>query len=67
MLSSASQFCHRVKCCTQPSPHAPLEMVKSLLIVDDNAFVRQRLGELFSQEPDFEVCGEAENGTEIFF
>ena len=38
-------------------------MVKSVLIADDNAFVRQRLGDLFSREPDFEVCGEAENGS----
>ncbi len=37
-------------------------MVNSVLIADDNAFVRQRLGDLFSREPDFEVCGEAENG-----
>ena len=37
-------------------------MVNSVLIADDNAFVRQRLGELFSREPDFEVCAEAENG-----
>lgn len=37
-------------------------MVRSVLIADDNAFVRQRLRELFSQEPDFEVCAEAENG-----
>ena len=37
-------------------------MVKSVLIADDNAFVRQRLGELFSREPDFEVCAVAENG-----
>ena len=40
-------------------------MVKSVLIADDNAFVRQRLGDdLFGREPDFEVCGEAENGME---
>lgn len=37
-------------------------MVNSVLIADDNAFVRQRLGELFSREPDFDVCAEAENG-----
>lgn len=37
-------------------------MVKSVLIADDNAFIRQRLGELFSREPDFEVCAVAENG-----
>ncbi len=37
-------------------------MVKSVLIADDNAFVRQRLGELFGREPDFQVCAVAENG-----
>lgn len=34
----------------------------SLLIADDNAFVRQRVGDLFSRELDFEVCAVAENG-----
>lgn len=38
-------------------------MVKTVLIADDNAFVRQRLGELFNREPDFEVCAVVENGT----
>jgi DNA-binding NarL/FixJ family response regulator len=37
-------------------------MAKTVLIVDDNAFVRQALCELFTQESDIEVCGEAENG-----
>lgn len=37
---------------------------KSVLIVDDNAFLRRGLCELFKQEADFEVCGEAENGKE---
>jgi|SRR5579872_2556146 len=37
-------------------------MMKSVLIADDNAFVRQRLRELFSREPGFDVCAEAENG-----
>ena len=37
-------------------------MAKSVLIADDNAFARQRLGELFNREPDFEVCAVAENG-----
>jgi two-component system chemotaxis response regulator CheY len=36
----------------------------SVLIVDDNAFIRQRLCELFKSEEDFDVCGEAENGKE---
>ena len=39
-------------------------VAKSVLIVDDNAFIRQALCELFKQEADFEVCGEAENGKE---
>ncbi len=39
-------------------------MVKSVLIADDNAFIRQGLCELFNREADFEVCGEAENGSE---
>jgi YesN/AraC family two-component response regulator len=39
-------------------------MVNSILIADDNAIVRQRLCGLFSDEADFEVCGEAENGKE---
>ena len=39
-------------------------IAKSVLIVDDNAFIRHALCELFKQEADFEVCGEAENGKE---
>ena len=39
-------------------------MTKAVLIVDDNAFIRQALCELFKREADFEVCGEAENGQE---
>jgi two-component system chemotaxis response regulator CheY len=41
-----------------------LTATKSVLIVDDNAFIRQRLCELFKSEADFDVCGEAENGKE---
>jgi DNA-binding NarL/FixJ family response regulator len=33
-----------------------------VLIVDDNAYIRQALCELFKKEADFEVCGDAENG-----
>ena len=39
-------------------------MPKMVLIVDDNAFVRHALCELFNHEADFEVCGEAANGRE---
>ncbi len=34
----------------------------AVLIVDDNAFVRTALSEFFARQPDFEVCGTAENG-----
>ena len=39
-------------------------MAKTILIVDDNAYIRQVLCELFKREADFEVCGEANNGKE---
>src|SRR6266849_4197681 len=39
-------------------------MAKTILIVDDNAYIRRELCELFTRETDFEVCGEAENGKE---
>lgn len=39
-------------------------MTKTVLIVDDNVFVRQALSEMFEREDDFEVCGEAEDGRQ---
>ena len=39
-------------------------MRKSVLIVDDNVFVRHALYEFFQRESDFQVCGMAENGRE---
>jgi DNA-binding NarL/FixJ family response regulator len=39
-------------------------MTKTVLIVDDNAFIRQALCELFEREGDFEVCGEAGDGRQ---
>jgi YesN/AraC family two-component response regulator len=35
-------------------------MVKTVLIVDDSAFIRQALRREFKWEADFEICGEAE-------
>jgi DNA-binding NarL/FixJ family response regulator len=35
-----------------------------VLIVDDHPIIRQGLRELIDQEPDLEVCGEAENAIE---
>jgi chemotaxis response regulator CheB len=39
-------------------------VIKSVLIVDDNAFIREALRRVFDLEADFEVCGEAANGRE---
>jgi DNA-binding NarL/FixJ family response regulator len=39
-------------------------MVKTVLIVDDNATIRCALRELFNRVTGFKVCGEAENGRE---
>jgi two-component system, chemotaxis family, chemotaxis protein CheY len=39
-------------------------MAKAILIVDDNAFIRHILCELFKSRADFDVCGEAANGKE---
>ena len=39
-------------------------MAKSILIVDDNAYIRQALCDPFTHELDFELCGEAQNGKE---
>ena len=39
-------------------------MAKMVLVVDDNAAIRQALCHLFTAEADFDVCGEAENGQE---
>ena len=35
-----------------------------MLVVDDNPAVRALICELFSAQPDFRVCGEAENGRD---
>lgn len=37
-------------------------MRKTVLIVDDNVFVRRALYQFFEREADFQVCGMAENG-----
>jgi|SRR5579872_5604805 len=39
-------------------------MPKSVLVVDDNPMIRKALCQLFTSDADFEVCGEAENGTD---
>ena len=44
--------------------HRRLRMAKTILIVDDSAYIRRGLCELFKREVDFEICGEAENGRE---
>jgi DNA-binding NarL/FixJ family response regulator len=39
-------------------------MAKTVLLVDDNAAIRDALCRLFGSQADFDVCGEAENGQE---
>src|SRR5215510_11395620 len=39
-------------------------MVKSVLIAEDHALLRQAIRSLFDAQQDFEVCGDAENGKE---
>ena len=39
-------------------------MVKSVLIADDQEFIRKALCDLFASQRDFDVCGDAENGLE---
>lgn len=39
-------------------------MRNTVLIADDNAFVRTALYEIFEREPDFHVCAVVENGRE---
>jgi two-component system chemotaxis response regulator CheY len=39
-------------------------MVSSILIVDDNAYIRKALCDMFKREEDFNICGEAENGRD---
>jgi DNA-binding NarL/FixJ family response regulator len=39
-------------------------MPKSVLVVDDNASIRQALCRVFTSEAELALCGEAENGRE---
>jgi hypothetical protein len=41
-----------------------LRMSHTILIADDNPFIREALCNLFEREEDFDVCGGAENGRE---
>jgi two-component system response regulator YesN len=38
--------------------------VKSILIIDDSPLIRRSLRTVFEQQPDWAVCGEAEDGYE---
>jgi hypothetical protein len=40
-------------------------VAKSVLIVDDSAFLRKALCKIFRGEEDLDVCGEAENGRDV--
>jgi DNA-binding NarL/FixJ family response regulator len=39
-------------------------MSYTILIADDNLYIREALCELFEAEEDFDVCGDVENGRE---
>jgi chemotaxis response regulator CheB len=39
-------------------------MPKSVLVVDDNAFIRQVLCRVLASDAGFDICGEAENGRD---
>jgi chemotaxis response regulator CheB len=39
-------------------------VAKTVLVVDDNEFIRRALCDLFQGQADFEVCADAENGRE---
>lgn len=45
-------------------PHSPQTAMK-VLIADDHAVVRRGLKQIISEEPDFELAGEAKNGQEV--
>jgi DNA-binding NarL/FixJ family response regulator len=38
-------------------------MTAKILIVDDNAFIRSAVRHLIEQNPEWQACGEAENGA----
>src|SRR3954464_5798957 len=46
------------------SDPAPETAKTQILVVDDHPIVRERLAELINQEPDLNVCGEAEDSRE---
>src|SRR6266550_8651269 len=48
------------QCCLGKAP----TMVRSILIVDDNAYIRKALCDMFKREEDFDICGAAENGRD---
>lgn len=48
-----------------PKNAQAVENVKTrILVVDDHPIIRERLAELINQEPDLNVCGEAEDSRE---
>ena len=48
------------------SDAAKAKVKKRIFIVDDHAIVREGLKRLINQEPNLEVCGEAENAYDAF-
>jgi DNA-binding NarL/FixJ family response regulator len=60
-LTSLGSASHRQQ---KARARRPSQVVKSVLIVDDNAFIRRALRDIFKRQDGFDVCGEASNGRE---
>ncbi len=48
-----------------PPPRRYSDKMISIVIADDHGIVREGLKRLLESEPDFKVCGEAEDGREV--
>jgi DNA-binding NarL/FixJ family response regulator len=46
------------------APYKGSKVPKQILIVDDSCIFRRKLREILGQEPGWQVCGEARNGSE---
>ena len=45
-------------------PHSALDKRKTILIADDSEIIRTKIRQALERDTDFEVCGEAGNGSE---
>ena len=45
-------------------PHSALDKRKTIFIADDSEIIRTKIRQALERDTDFEVCGEATNGSE---